>query len=138
MKDVVIGESSQTLTLARADDWSTTDGETLSVTLSDVGLRAELDVSAGYIGFARLGEFFFQLADDWRGWVGERTYETLEHDLVLRATHRGHVHIDVRLSETTIDGWTASASIVIDAGEQLRQICSDVAAVVGHENQRPG
>jgi hypothetical protein len=133
MTDVVIGEGLQTLTLARTGDWSTTDRETLSVTLSGIGLRAELDISAGYTSFAGLGGFFSKLADDWQGWDGERTYETLEHDLVLRATHRGHVRIDVSLNETKVDGWSASASILIEAGEELSQICFDVATLVGRE-----
>lgn len=56
------------------------------------GLDAPLRVSSHYeTGFDDLAEFFQGLAADWRGWPGERAYESLEHELQLTATHNGHV-----------------------------------------------
>lgn len=104
----------------------------LLVTLVDGGLRAELALEAGYIGYAGLGTFFAELESAWKGWKGVIEYESLEHDLLLRATHRGHVMIDVRLRESTPDGWTASSTFSIEPGEELSRIASDVAGVLSH------
>jgi hypothetical protein len=74
------------------------------------GLDASLWVSAHYAtGFDELVAFLNGLASDWRGWQGERTYESLEHDLRLTATHDGHVHLVVQLRQTSLsDGWSAT------------------------------
>ena len=76
------------------------------------GLDAGLRVSAHYaIGFDDLVKFFRGLASDWRGWQGERSYESLDHDLRLAAAHDGHVQLAVRLREVRPDGWSATAVI---------------------------
>jgi Family of unknown function (DUF6228) len=47
-------------------------------------LDALLRVSSHYAtGFNELVRFFREFAADWRGWPGERTYESLEHELRL-------------------------------------------------------
>jgi hypothetical protein len=61
-------------------------------------------------------------------------YESLEHDLQLRAIHNGHVMIDVRLSESTVGGWTASSTLSVEPGEELARISSDVAAVLSRQD----
>ena len=61
----------------------------VEVCLRVPGLEASSRVSAHYASeFDDLVAFFRQLAADWRGWDGERTYESLEHDLRLTATPR--------------------------------------------------
>ena len=128
MKVAVIGHGSRTLTFARDEERD----DNVVATLADGGLRAELRIEAGYIGYAGLGTFFAELDRAWRGWKGAIEFESLEHDLLLRATHRGHVMIDVRLRESTPDGWTASSTISVDPGEELSRIASAVADVISH------
>lgn len=61
---------------------------------ADAAPPAGLRVSAHYAtGFEDLVAFLNALASDWRGWEGERFYESLEHDLRLTATQDGHVHL---------------------------------------------
>ena len=61
-------------------------------------LQASLRVSAHYAtGFNDLAAFFRALASDWRGWQDARTYESLDHDLRLTATHDGHVRLTAQL-----------------------------------------
>lgn len=51
----------------------------LSVTLAGPNLRASRQVCAGWSsGFMNLATFFADLADRWRGWQGERVFETIE------------------------------------------------------------
>jgi hypothetical protein len=123
MKTVMIGRGSQTLTLTRSDDHLSS----LVATLVDGTLTAEGVIEGGYEGFAQLGTFFVGLATQWRGWNGEALYRSLEHHLELRAAHKGHaVVIDVTLRDAAIDGWTACSTFIIEPGEELSRIASDM------------
>jgi Family of unknown function (DUF6228) len=96
------------------------------------GLDAALRVSAHYAtGFDELAGFFRELAADWRGWQGERAYESLEHELRLTATHDGHVRLAVLLRQSSVpDGWSAAAVIQLDPGEEMTRVAADVAALL--------
>jgi Family of unknown function (DUF6228) len=64
--------------------------ELLAITIRDADLEAGRDVYEGYSnGFESLATFFEELAESWRGWQGERIYESIEHDLRIVATHDG-------------------------------------------------
>lgn len=91
-----------------------------------------LPIEAGYIGYGGLGTFFADLESAWRGWEGAIEYESLEHDLQLRATHHGHVVIDIRLRESTPNGSSACSTLFIEPGEELSRIASDLANVLSH------
>ena len=96
------------------------------------GLDASLRVSAHYAtGFDELTGFFGGLASDWRGWQGERAYESLERDLRLTATHDGHVRLAVQLHQSNVsDGWSAAAVIRLDPGEEMTRAAEDVTALL--------
>jgi hypothetical protein len=100
--------------------------------LQTPGLDAALQVSSHYAtGFADLVLFFQRLAADWRGWEGERSYESLEKDLRLSATHDGHVRLVVQLAQTsTPDGWSVSGVLRLEPGEEMTRVASDVAALL--------
>jgi hypothetical protein len=106
--------------------------ELLAVTIRDAGLEAGLTVYGGYSeGIEPLAAFFEELAESWRGWPGERTCESIEHDLRIVATHDGHVRLKVRLRQSTDpDGWTAEAALSLEPGEQLSQAARDIAELV--------
>lgn len=104
------------------------------------GLEASLTVSAHYAtGFDELAGFLSELASHWRGWHGERTYESLEHDLRLTATHDGHVRLAVQLWQTSVpDGWSVTGIVQLDPGEEMTRAAQDVAALLSPaERQRP-
>ena len=110
------------------------DGAILSVELClrVPRLEARSQVSANYaVGFDDLVAFFRQLAADWRGWDGKRTYESIDHDLRLTATHDGYVRLAVQLwQEGGRFGWSAAAVISLGPGEETRQVAEDVAALL--------
>lgn len=84
-------------------------------------------------GFDELVAFFAESADGWRGWQGERTYESLEHDLRFTAVHDGHVRLSINrcLQQTsTPSGWSASAVIQLNPGEELIQAAAGLAALL--------
>ena len=103
------------------------------------GLDASLRVSAHYAtGFDELVAFVNGLASDWRGWQGKRTYESLEHDLRLTATHDGHVRLVVQLRETSVpDGWSATGTVQLDPGEEMTRAALDVAALLSPPQRQP-
>lgn len=104
----------------------------LSVTLTGPDLSASRQIYAGWLsGFLDLATFFADLADHWRGWQGERVFETIEGDLRIVATHDGRVNLRVVLWESTVeDGWRVQAEVRLDAGEALSNAASDVALLV--------
>jgi Family of unknown function (DUF6228) len=106
--------------------------ELLAITIRDADLEAGRDVYEGYSnGFEPLAAFFEELAESWRGWQGERIYESIEHDLRIVATHDGHVRLKIRLWQSTDpDGWIAETTLRLEAGEQLSQAARDIAAMV--------
>lgn len=112
------------------------DGEIwwCSARLRVPGLVAEKTHVAGHyaVTFNDLIDFFKALSADWRGWQGERSYDSLEGDLRLTATHDGrHVRLAVTLRQSAVaDGWSASAVLSVDPGEQLSAIASDVEALL--------
>jgi hypothetical protein len=130
-----------TVTLGREDDGLRFSGVErghdgsiwyVRVRLRTDGLDASLRVSAHYAtGFDELVEFLRGLAAHWRGWAGERTYESMERELRLTATHDGHVRLVASLRQSSVpDGWSASAKIRIDPGEELTTAAEDIAALL--------
>jgi Family of unknown function (DUF6228) len=83
-------------------------------------LKADVRVY-GPDGKLGLGEFFGGLAREWRGWDGERTWESLEGEVALRATHDrvGHVRLAVELVDRSGDigySWSARGGLMLEAG----------------------
>lgn len=72
------------------------------------------------IGLGGLADYFERLADDWRGWKGERRWASLEDDLELAASHDGlgTVTLTARLRTEAFahHRWSASTELVLDAG----------------------
>jgi hypothetical protein len=107
----------------------------VNANLVDEGLSASRPVYHGYpSGFRDLVLFFEEMEGDWRGWGGDRTWESLEGDLRIGARHEhGHVQLTVRLSHSVADwgrsGWSATADVTVDPGEQLSQIARDLSAL---------
>jgi hypothetical protein len=76
------------------------------------------------------GVFFRRLADDWRGWDGERTWASIEGAVDLAATHDGlgHVALRVRICGGQFEhDWTVTGVVWLDAG-QLAQTARRAAA----------
>jgi hypothetical protein len=106
------------------------DGYVLSfrAELTAAGLTAAsgVVVSQGH----DLDAFFDRLAASWRGWQGEQVWEALEHQMSIAATHdgTGHVRLRVTLRQGWLpDAWEASATFIVDAGEELRGLASKIA-----------
>jgi Family of unknown function (DUF6228) len=127
---VLIGSANEFLRLTPDDSDLIID--TVAAELQSNGLNASRIIVNPYsTGFADLSAFFEQLAQDWRGWDDVRRWTSAESDLAIEARHEyGHVHLRVTLRAYGPgwgnDGWTATADVTIDPGEQLPQIAADL------------
>ena len=102
--------------------------ESFLVEIRCYGLRGEARASS-YMA-PDLGEFFTSLANDWKGWNGERTWATLEGEfqLVASADSLGHVRLGffVRPPDTGFN-WELRGALEIEAG-QLEALSKEVNA----------
>jgi uncharacterized protein DUF6228 len=127
---VEIGSASDCLRLS--SDSGDTKLDYLTADLSVDGLSATKRVYAHYAsGWRELADFFAVLAADWRGWQGTREWESIESDLRIAARHEhGHVQIRVTLRRALADwgnhGWTASADLALEPGEQLSRVAAEL------------
>lgn len=106
--------------------------EEYAVTLCDHGVSATARVYAGYLQFHPT-PLFADMARDWRGWSGEKEWESLEGELRLRCSRDrfGHVFVRVRLrSGIDVCDWCLAATVMVEAG-QLQSIAAQAARFFG-------
>lgn len=127
---VTIGARHEHLGLALSGEPS----EGLVATLAGEGIAASHYVHA-YGGFGDLVEFFTELERSWRGWDGDRSWCSLESELLITAHHTGsHVVLRVELRHMASHGggqWTAHLDLSLDAGEDLSSAVADVRSLLG-------
>jgi hypothetical protein len=78
-----------------------------------------------------LDAFLDRLSAAWRGWQGELVWEALERGMTIAAVHDriGHVRLRITLRESyRRESWEATATLVVDAGEELCRLARLVAA----------
>jgi hypothetical protein len=93
----------------------------LDVTLTAAGLRASTRVynflHADHL--VSLPSFLRDVADNWRGWRGEKRWESVEADLKLTCTSAplGQVTVVVELDSSADDPfvWNARGSLVLES-----------------------
>jgi Family of unknown function (DUF6228) len=136
--EALVGTEQDGLRFAQVQHGADGTVRAVEVSMRTPGLAAGLQVQSHYAkGFDDLAAFFQGLAASWRGWQGEKAYESLEHDLRLTATHDGHVRLGVQMSRTSgPDGWSASAVLRLDPGEEMTRAAGDVAALLAPARSR--
>ena len=77
-----------------------------------------------------LAPFLEKPAADYRGWDGERSWQTNDRDLAVSAVFRsgGHAGLTwtLRPWPKAAGGWTASVITWLEAGEQMSPFAADV------------
>ena len=94
-------------------------------------LRAEglaVTQSVFIFGFSRLGAYFSELAEAWRGWSDSKVWESPEGHLRIEATSDGGSHVDLLLTVRNgpMYSWTSSIEIQVEAGEEMAGIARDI------------
>ncbi len=126
---VTLGHPAQRVVLdrftapSRADPYA---GGTFVVTLSATGLSVVRTVFV--YRHSALGAYFSELADEWRGWLGTKVWESPENDLTINATSDAGRHARLRfvVRNGPLYDWTASVDVEVDAGEEMAGIARDV------------
>jgi hypothetical protein len=133
MEAVVLGSDlAGTLVLSNPERME--DGElfrpTAAVQVEDAAATSR--IAANYaLGFDDLVEFLSDLADSWKGWEGEKSWNSLEDDLAITARFKGFgrvvLTVELKGPSSPYD-WTLSASITTDPGAQM----AEAAATARH------
>ncbi|MFI1255932.1 DUF6228 family protein [Streptomyces netropsis] len=95
------------------------------------GKWVSVEVSVRTLRGDGLGAFLDELAEDFRGWEGARTWRSLEHDLTLSATHGtgGHVRLTWGLqARPSAEEWRFEITTVHAAGEDMRNLAAEIRA----------
>ena len=89
--------------------------------LRGLNLQAQTLVSTYMSG--GLADLFDEMAAQWRGWPGRKTWGSLEGELHLsaEADRTGHVTVTASLREGAPSGWSVELVLVLEAG-QLEQL----------------
>ncbi|WP_418957824.1 DUF6228 family protein [Streptomyces tritici] len=94
------------------------------------GLAARLDeVVAWTWGGDGLAAFLERLAAEYRGWDGERSWETDDGDLAVSVFRSGGLvglTWTLRPWRRAAGGWSASVTTWVEAGEQMAGLAADV------------
>ncbi|WTW97308.1 DUF6228 family protein [Streptomycetaceae bacterium NBC_01309] len=120
-------QASLTLTHDSADDYV----PAFIATAEDVDLSARVRVATSP-GAGDLSGFLGELADNFRGWEGARTWSSWGRGLVATADYRsrGQVAITWCLARRFADEepWRVEITTVIEAGAEMSSLSSEVAA----------
>jgi len=82
-----------------------------------------------------LAAFFVDLASQWKGWAGEKKWNSVEDDFGLSCTSDGLGHVALRVklkSGLDDDDWFVQTVIYIDSG-QLEELAVNVKAFLYSE-----
>ncbi|MFE0737736.1 DUF6228 family protein [Streptomyces sp. NPDC058855] len=94
------------------------------------GLTARVDEVVAWPWDRGLAPFLEELAADFRGWEGERTWGTHDRDLSVAAVFSsgGHVGLTwtLRPWPDAARGWSASVTTWLEAGEQMTSLAADL------------
>ncbi|MFJ2832894.1 DUF6228 family protein [Streptomyces sp. NPDC087263] len=101
-----------------------------AVELQAPGLAARVHEVVAWIWDSDLVPFLEELAAGYRGWDGERSWQTNDRDLAMSAVFRsgGHVGLTwtLRPWPKAAGGWSASVTTLLEAGEQMASLAADV------------
>jgi hypothetical protein len=68
-----------------------------------------------------LANLFQSIAEEWRGWQGEKKWSSIEGELAVAATsdRLGHISLAVEMRQNYEQGepWKLKATIIVDAGQ---------------------
>ncbi|MFJ9741886.1 DUF6228 family protein [Streptomyces sp. NPDC101166] len=110
-----------------------------AVELRAPGLTARVDGVVAWFRGSGLPAFLEGLAVDYRGWDGERCWQTDDSDLTVSAVFRsgGHVGLTwtLRPWPRAAGGWSASATTWLEAGEQMTSLAADIRCFLTEEHR---
>jgi len=100
-----------------------------------VELRAEGMTATRQVfvyGWSDVAGFFADLAENWRGWAGPKTWTSPEYDLAMTATHESgsHVQIEMVLQDGPVHTWSVTTTVEVEPGEEMTRLAKAVAELI--------
>ncbi|MGW1894211.1 DUF6228 family protein [Streptomyces sp. NPDC002004] len=103
------------------------------------GLTARVSEVVAWVWDSDLAPFLEELAADFRGWNGVRSWQTNDRDLTVSAVFRSGGHIGLtwtlRPWPESAGGWSASVTTWLEAGEQMTSFASDIGEFLARERR---
>lgn len=133
---VTIGHGSPTAVFRNAQRSDSDDpyaGSNFVIELRADGLNVERVVFMYTFSWASLVDFFDGLAAAWRGWDGERLWESPEYDLAISGVSDtlGHNMLQITVRDGPVYTWkTRVDGFSISAGEDMAAIARDLRSWV--------
>ena len=106
--------------------------ETYVVTVQLRELRASTRPLDAHNDFARdgrrLAEVFAEMAQQWRGWKGEKVWFTTDHEVTLTFRHDrvSRVRVDVDVKDSPAANWEVKGELALELGA-LDRIANRIA-----------
>lgn len=114
--------------------FSYVSGESFTAVLESAHLSGRVIASTYHIGPPSL--LFEEMALNWKGWKGEKSWAALEDELRLTATIdlTGHIRLQVTMRDYSCPSdWCLQAAILLEAG-QLAGLARATEKVFGQAN----
>jgi len=95
-------------------------------------LRASTRPLSAYNDYARDGRrlagVFAEMAQEWRGWKGEKVWYSTDKEVTLAFTHDriSRVRIDVEVKDSPAENWVVKGEVALELGA-LDRIAKDIA-----------
>ena len=118
MNKVIIKSSNSSATLT----FQERDGEYFSVVYDSPAIQLNKRVW-GYTDCSFLIELFSQIAKEWKGWKGSKSWESIEGEFGVKATcdNLGHVTLNLSIREwNDPEPWDVNVDLVLDTGQTER------------------
>ncbi|MEU9646840.1 DUF6228 family protein [Streptomyces sp. NPDC048188] len=100
-------------------------------------MAARVNEVVAWIWDSDLVPFLEELAADYRGWDGERSWQTNDRDLAVSAVFRSGGHVGLTWTSRpwpkAAGGWSASVTTWLEAGEQMASLAADVRRFLAGE-----
>lgn len=101
-------------------DWPDSDKFFAQISTADVKAEVSFHEPARFL--LGLGEFFGDLAESWKGWPGNKSWESVEEDVALTAAHDGQGHVTLTVEfrkrfNPPEKAWLVRVPMQFDAGE---------------------
>lgn len=122
-----------TLEFERADPQGADEPHPTGVLVRATGDHLRIEQLVTLLTAGDLSAFLRALYDQFRGWSGERAWESLEHELRVTARHDGHVHLRWDVSNRPYDAtdWTFTTTTRHGAGEDVRRLADAFDVLLG-------
>ncbi len=113
-----------TLEFERSFPYGPEDPHVSGILVRAVGNHLRVEQEVLLLGTGGLSAFLYGLYDEYRGWSGARTWQSLEDELRVAARHDGHVHLrwEVTNRPHDDDSWTFSTTTHHGAGEDVHRL----------------